>query len=81
MANNTGIKMDIIEDYGVISEKNGYELRLRKISWNDRDAKFDIRPWKEDKCGKGITLSDEELKGLLDKLKELDKKGIFKDVK
>lgn len=81
MANNTEIKMDIIEDYGVISEKNGYELRLRKISWNDRDAKFDIRPWKEDKCGKGITLTDEELKGLLDKLKELDKKGIFKDVK
>ena len=81
MAQNTEIKMDIIEDYGVISEKNGYELRLRKISWNDRDAKFDIRPWKEDKCGKGITLSDEELKGLLDKLKELDKKGMFKDVK
>lgn len=81
MAQNTEIKMDIIEDYGVISEKNGYELRLRKISWNNRDAKFDIRPWKEDKCGKGITLSDEELKGLLDKLKELDKKGIFKDVK
>jgi len=81
MANNTEIKMDIIEDYGVISEKNGYELRLRKISWNNRDAKFDIRPWKEDKCGKGITLTDEELKGLLDKLKELDKKGIFKDVK
>lgn len=81
MAQNTEIKMDIIEDYGVISEKNGYELRLRKISWNDRDAKFDIRPWKDDKCGKGITLTDEELKGLLDKLKELDKKGAFKDVK
>ena len=81
MAQNTEIKMDIIEDYGVISEKNGYELRLRKISWNNRDAKFDIRPWKDDKCGKGITLSDEELKGLLDKLKELDKKGMFKDVK
>lgn len=81
MAQNAEIKMDIIEDYGVISEKNGYELRLRKISWNDRDAKFDIRPWKDDKCGKGITLTDEELKGLLDKLKELDKKGAFKDVK
>lgn len=81
MAQNTEIKMDIIEDYGVISEKNGYELRLRKISWNGRDAKFDIRPWKDDKCGKGITLTDEELKGLLDKLKELDKKGAFKDVK
>ena len=81
MAQNTEIKMDIIEDYGVISEKNGYELRLRKISWSESDAKFDISPRKDDKCGKGITLTDEELKGLLDKLKELDKKGMFKDVK
>lgn len=72
------IKMDIIEDYGVISEKNGYELRLRKIDWNERGAKFDIRPWKDDKCGKGVTLTDDELKGLYDLLKDLDKKGIFK---
>lgn len=79
MANNTEIKMDIIEDYGVISEKNGYELRLRKISWNNRDAKFDIRPWKDDKCGKGITLTDDEMKGLFDLLVDLDKKGLFKD--
>ena len=74
----TEFKMNVIEDYGVISEKNGYELRLRKISWNDREPKYDIRPWKDEKCGKGVTLTDEELKGLLDKLKELDKKGLFK---
>lgn len=78
MAKNEEIKFEVIEDFGVISEKNGYELKLQKISWNGRDAKYDIRPWKDDKCGKGITLTDEELKALHDKLKELDKKGIFK---
>lgn len=71
------ITMEVIKDYGTISEKNGYELKLQKISWNGKDAKFDIRPWKDDKCGKGITLTDEELKGLFDKIKELDDKGIF----
>lgn len=71
------ITMEVIKDYGTISEKNGYELKLQKISWNGKDAKFDIRPWKDDKCGKGITLTNEELKGLFDKIKELDDKGIF----
>ena len=67
-----------VEDFGLISEKNGYELRLKKIEWNGRDAKYDIRPWKDGKCGKGLTLSDEELAGLHKLLKDLDKKGIFK---
>lgn len=78
MAKTDEIKMEIVNDYGVISEKNGYELKLQKISWNGRDAKYDIRPWKDDKCGKGITLTDDELTSLYAKLKELDKKGIFK---
>ena len=71
------ITMEVVKDYGTISEKNGYELKLQKISWNGKDAKYDIRPWKDDKCGKGITLTDDELKGLYDKIKELDDKGIF----
>ena len=71
------ITMEVIKDYGTISEKNGYELKLQKISWNGKDAKYDIRPWKDGKCGKGITLTDDELKGLFDKIKDLDDKGIF----
>ena len=75
---NKEIKFEVLENYGVISEKNGYELKLQKISWNEKDAKFDIRPWKDGKCGKGLTLTDDELKGLVKLLKDLDKKGIFK---
>jgi len=36
------------------------------VSWNDREAKFDIREWSPDheKMGKGVTLSKEELLAL-----------------
>ncbi len=33
------------------------------VSWNNRDAKYDIREWSPDgdKMSKGITLSEEEI--------------------
>jgi len=33
------------------------------ISWNDREAKYDLRDWSSnhEKMGKGLTLSKEEL--------------------
>jgi len=64
------IRMEIIEKCGVIAErKGGYALELRYISWNDGEAKYDIRPWKTtdegtEVCGKGITMSGEELESL-----------------
>lgn len=66
-----GIKYEIIEQIGVISEgAKGWRKEVNLISWNDRDPKYDIRDWDEshEKMGKGITLSREEiieLKGLL----------------
>lgn len=66
-----GIKYEIIEQIGVISEgAKGWRKEVNLISWNDRDPKYDIRDWDEshEKMGKGITLSKEEiieLKGLL----------------
>ena len=64
------IKMEVIEKCGVIMERNGgYSLELRYVSWNGKDPKYDIRPWKmnddgNEICGKGITLSGEELEKL-----------------
>ena len=42
---------------------SGWTKELNLISWNDRDAKYDIRDWSADheKMGKGVTLSAEEL--------------------
>lgn len=64
----------ITEKIGVLStSKTGWTTELNKVSWGGRPAKYDIRSWAPDheKMGKGITLTDEEIKSLLDILKNL----------
>lgn len=70
-----GIKYEVKESHGVLSESaKGWTKELRSISWNERDAKFDIREWAPDdeKMGKGVTLSKDELLKLRDILNDLD---------
>lgn len=65
------IKYEIISTVGQVSESNkGWIKELNLISWNDREAKYDLRDWAPDheKMGKGITLSASELKSLRDLL-------------
>ena len=64
------IKFTITEHIGTLSESpKGWKKELNKVSWNDKEPKYDIRDWspEHDKMGKGITLTDEEVR----KLKEL----------
>ena len=66
-------KYEIIRKIGEIGEeKRGMIKELNLISWNDREPKYDIREWnhEENKMSKGITLSREELKELLQLLKD-----------
>lgn len=68
------ISYEIQDNLGVISEtKSGWTKELKKISWNNREAKYDLRDWAPDgeKMGKGITLSDEEIIKLRDLLNDL----------
>lgn len=64
------ISYEILEECGVISErKGGYVLKLRYMSWNGNDPKYDLRPWKQNEDGsetasKGISLTGEELEEL-----------------
>lgn len=69
------IKYEIKETVGTLSENNrGWTKELNLISWNKRDAKYDLRDWAPDheKMGKGITLTKEELKSLRELLNEMD---------
>jgi len=69
------IKYEIEENVGVLSEgSKGWTKELNLISWNGREAKFDIREWDPEhvKMGKGVTLSKEELKKLRDILNGID---------
>ncbi len=69
------LKYEVKESYGILTESSkGWRKELRSISWNDREPKFDIREWApgDEKMGKGITLSKEEIKKLRDILNNLD---------
>ncbi|HJG48702.1 MULTISPECIES: YdbC family protein [Ruoffia] len=68
-------KFEIIEHYGQLSENaKGWSKELTKVSWNEREPKFDIRDWSPeyDKMGKGLTLTEEELRVLRDVLNKMD---------
>ncbi|MBC8591372.1 YdbC family protein [Wansuia hejianensis] len=67
------IKYEIVEKIAVLSERGVWTKELNKISWNDREAKFDLRDWnhEEGRMGKGVTLTDEEARELLEALKEV----------
>ena len=69
------IKYEVVEKIAVLSESSkGWTKELNPISWNDRDPKYDIREWSPDhaKMGKGITLSDEEVRFLKQALDSRD---------
>ena len=69
------IKYDIIKNLGVLSESSkGWTKELNLISWNGREPKYDIRDWdpEHEKMGKGVTLTEEELKKLKEILGEMD---------
>ena len=67
-------KFEIKEKLGVLSiAKSGWSKELNLISWNDKEAKYDIREWnpEHDKMGKGVTFTREELVKLKDLLNGL----------
>lgn len=64
------LKFEIVEHVGVLSENDkGWKKELNLVSWNERDAKYDLRDWSDDhtRMSKGITLTEDEVV----KLKEL----------
>ena len=61
------LKFEITERIGVLSENaKGWTKELYKVSWNEREPKYDLREWNPDhsRMGKGITLTDEEVETL-----------------
>ncbi len=65
---------EIVETVAVLSENaRGWQKELNLVSWGGRDAKYDIREWspEHDRMGKGVTLSDEEMKALVEACKKM----------
>ena len=60
-------KYEIINEIGVISEgRSGWKKEFNRISWSGNEPKYDIRDWSEghEKMGKGITLTEDEIRSL-----------------
>lgn len=69
------IKFEIEKEIGKISESSkGWTKELNLISWNGKEAKYDLRDWapEHEKMGKGVTLSRDELKKLKEILNEMN---------
>lgn len=69
------IKFEIKETIGVIVESaKGWKKELNLISWNGKEAKYDLREWspEHEKMGKGVTLSNDELKALKELLNSIE---------
>ena len=68
-------KYEVVETYGSLSvSSKGWKKEIKLISWNQKEAKYDIREWSPDgeKMGKGVTLSKEEIINLRDLLNKID---------
>lgn len=67
MAREREVRFEILNVLGTISKgTKGWNKQLTRVSWDGNDPKYDIRTWSPDyeKMGKGITLSEEELRML-----------------
>lgn len=60
------VEFELLNDLGTIAKYNSSKKRFTRISWNGNPPKYDIRTWKKQdtKPGKGITLTEEELRRL-----------------
>lgn len=66
------IESEIVIEIAVLSESDsGYTKEINLVSWNGAKPKYDIRSWSpgREKCGKGITLTEDEAKNLFLALK------------
>lgn len=81
---NDDFSYEVIEDIATLGKRGrNYELKLRYVSFNGNEPRYDIRPWGVDDDGnekmlKGISLSGEELQALKDVLNAGDKKATRK---
>ena len=69
------IKFEIVKTFGVLSEgSKGWKKEFNLVRWNEKEPKYDIRDWSPDHkmMGKGVTLTEEEVKRLKEIIAEIE---------
>lgn len=72
-----GLKYEVIEKIATLDSDSPNPKELRVVRWNNGDAKYDLRSWKQNEDGtetplKGVVLDYEELQSLFDILTEMN---------
>lgn len=68
-------KYEIVERLGVLQvSSGGWTKEFNMVSWNERDAKYDIREWSPDraKMSKGVSFTKEEILKLREMLRNIN---------
>ena len=71
------ITSEITKELAVLGENDrGYTKEANFVSWNGNNAKLDIREWhpNHERCGKGVTLTEDEGRKLYEALKAIYEK-------
>ena len=71
---------EITEEIAVLgTSAKGWTKELNKVSYNGATPKFDLRDWAPDResMGKGITLSEDEAKALMEALENYFYEGVI----
>ena len=75
MAFNDQFKFEIVKNIAVLStDRSGWTKEINLVSFNDAPPQYDIRSWdpEHQKMGKGVSLSREEMKEMLDALADIE---------
>lgn len=62
-ASHDKVTCQIVQHFGIIAtDSGGWTREFNLVSWNGREAKYDIRSWSPDKkkMGRGITMTGVE---------------------
>ena len=68
MAARGSFEFEVTERIAVLSRSGDYSTELNRVSFNGYPAKLDLRKWKAGSPMKGVTLSDDEARILLEAL-------------
>lgn len=71
MSDNISYK--IIRNIGVLpNDGKSWNKKLKLVSWNEAEPKYDLRPWNPEdrRLGRGVTMTENELRSLFEIIRQ-----------
>ena len=67
------VKYEIVKELARIEVIKNWDIVMALVKWGDKEPKYEIRRWKKDgTAGKGVTFTENQIKELIEIIKEND---------